>query len=85
MDLGVHDIDVVQYIIGAKPMSVYALGGQGKGKSCNSGACKKRGNINIEICQNEEERDKPYQVLSDNLEQGQKPVIKISFRFCRNG
>ena len=31
MDLGVHDIDVVQYIIGAKPKSVYALGGQGKG------------------------------------------------------
>lgn len=31
MDLGVHDIDVIQYIIGAKALSVYALGGQGKG------------------------------------------------------
>ncbi|MBN1677484.1 MAG: Gfo/Idh/MocA family oxidoreductase [Candidatus Thermoplasmatota archaeon] len=31
MDLGVHDIDVVQHIIGAKAKSVYALGGQGKG------------------------------------------------------
>ncbi len=31
MDLGVHDIDVVQHIIGSKAMSVYALGGQGKG------------------------------------------------------
>ena len=31
MDLGVHDIDVVQYIVGSKPRSVYALGGQGKG------------------------------------------------------
>ncbi len=31
MDLGVHDIDVIQYIIGAKAKSVYTLGGQGKG------------------------------------------------------
>jgi len=31
MDLGVHDIDVIQHIVGAKPKSVYALGGQGKG------------------------------------------------------
>jgi len=31
MDLGVHDIDVIQFIIGAKPTFVYALGGQGKG------------------------------------------------------
>jgi len=31
MDLGVHDIDVVQYIVGARPKSVYALGGRGKG------------------------------------------------------
>lgn len=31
MDLGVHDIDVIQYIIGAKAKSVYALGGHGKG------------------------------------------------------
>jgi len=31
MDLGVHDIDVIQYIIGAKARSVYTLGGQGKG------------------------------------------------------
>jgi len=31
MDLGVHDIDVVQYVVGAKARSVYALGGIGKG------------------------------------------------------
>ena len=31
MDLGVHDIDVVQYVVGARAKSVYALGGQGKG------------------------------------------------------
>jgi UDP-N-acetylglucosamine 3-dehydrogenase len=31
MDLGVHDIDVIQYVIGAKARSVYTLGGQGKG------------------------------------------------------
>jgi UDP-N-acetylglucosamine 3-dehydrogenase len=31
MDLGVHDIDVVQYIVGTPAKSVYALGGQGKG------------------------------------------------------
>jgi UDP-N-acetylglucosamine 3-dehydrogenase len=31
MDLGVHDIDVIQYIIGAEAKSVYTLGGQGKG------------------------------------------------------
>jgi len=31
MDLGVHDIDVIQYVIGAKAKSVYTLGGQGKG------------------------------------------------------
>jgi len=31
MDLGVHDIDVIQYIIGAKAKSVYTLGGQGSG------------------------------------------------------
>ncbi|MCU0851764.1 MAG: Gfo/Idh/MocA family oxidoreductase [Thermoplasmata archaeon] len=31
MDLGVHDIDVVQYIVGRRAISVYALGGQGKG------------------------------------------------------
>lgn len=30
MDLGVHDIDVVQYVVGRKPKSVYALGGQGR-------------------------------------------------------
>lgn len=28
MDLGVHDIDVVQYIVGRKARSVYALGGR---------------------------------------------------------
>jgi UDP-N-acetylglucosamine 3-dehydrogenase len=31
MDLGVHDIDVIQYVVGSKAKSVYALGGQGKG------------------------------------------------------
>jgi UDP-N-acetylglucosamine 3-dehydrogenase len=31
MDLGVHDIDVVQYIVGRRASSVYALGGQGEG------------------------------------------------------
>jgi len=31
MDLGVHDIDVVQYVVGKRASSVYALGGQGKG------------------------------------------------------
>jgi UDP-N-acetylglucosamine 3-dehydrogenase len=31
MDLGVHDIDVVQYIVGSKAKSVYALGGKTKG------------------------------------------------------
>jgi len=31
MDLGVHDIDVVQYIVGAKARSVYALGGRSSG------------------------------------------------------
>jgi len=31
MDLGVHDIDVVQYVVGRRASSVYALGGQGKG------------------------------------------------------
>jgi UDP-N-acetylglucosamine 3-dehydrogenase len=30
MDLGVHDIDVVQYVVGAKARSVYMLGGKGK-------------------------------------------------------
>jgi UDP-N-acetylglucosamine 3-dehydrogenase len=30
MDLGVHDIDVVQYIIGREAKAVYALGGKGK-------------------------------------------------------
>ena len=30
MDLGVHDIDVVQYTVGRKARSVYALGGKGK-------------------------------------------------------
>ena len=30
MDLGVHDIDVVQYVVGKKARSVYALGGKGK-------------------------------------------------------
>ena len=30
MDLGVHDIDVVQYVVGKKAKSVYALGGKGK-------------------------------------------------------
>jgi len=30
MDLGVHDIDVVQYVIGKKARSVYALGGKGR-------------------------------------------------------
>ena len=33
MDLGVHDIDVVQYIVGKRASSVYALGGQEKGMS----------------------------------------------------
>ncbi len=31
MDLGVHDIDVVQYVIGSKAKSVYAVGGKTKG------------------------------------------------------
>ena len=31
MDLGVHDIDVVQFIVGSKAKSVYALGGKTKG------------------------------------------------------
>lgn len=31
MDLGVHDIDVVQYVVGKLAKSVYTLGGQGKG------------------------------------------------------
>ncbi len=31
MDLGVHDIDVVQYIVGSRAKSVYALGGKTKG------------------------------------------------------
>jgi len=31
MDLGVHDIDVVQYVVGRRALSVYALGGQGQG------------------------------------------------------
>lgn len=31
MDLGVHDIDVVQYVVGKKAKSVYTLGGQGPG------------------------------------------------------
>jgi len=30
MDLGVHDIDVVQYIVGQEAKAVYALGGRGK-------------------------------------------------------
>src|SRR4030066_1001974 len=30
MDLGVHDIDVIQYVVGRRANSVYALGGQGK-------------------------------------------------------
>jgi UDP-N-acetylglucosamine 3-dehydrogenase len=30
MDLGVHDIDVVQYIVGREAKAVYALGGKGK-------------------------------------------------------
>ncbi len=30
MDLGVHDIDVVQYVVGKKAKSVYALGGKTK-------------------------------------------------------
>ena len=33
MDLGVHDVDVVQYIVGKRARSVYALSGQGKGIS----------------------------------------------------
>lgn len=31
MDLGVHDIDVIQYVVGSKPVSVYALGGKTQG------------------------------------------------------
>lgn len=31
MDLGVHDIDVVQYVVGARAKSVFALGGKGQG------------------------------------------------------
>lgn len=31
MDLGVHDIDVVQYVVGKNADSVYALAGHGKG------------------------------------------------------
>lgn len=31
MDLGVHDIDVIQYIVGKRARSVYALGGHGPG------------------------------------------------------
>ncbi len=31
MDLGVHDIDVVQYVVGKRAKTVYALGGQGSG------------------------------------------------------
>ena len=30
MDLGVHDIDVVQYVVGSDAKSVYMLGGKGK-------------------------------------------------------
>ena len=30
MDLGVHDVDVVQYVVGKKARSVYALGGKGR-------------------------------------------------------
>jgi len=30
MDLGIHDIDVVQYVVAKKAKSVYALGGKGK-------------------------------------------------------
>lgn len=30
MDLGVHDIDVIQYVVAKPAKSVYALGGQGK-------------------------------------------------------
>jgi UDP-N-acetylglucosamine 3-dehydrogenase len=30
MDLGVHDIDVVQYVVGSNARSVYMLGGRGK-------------------------------------------------------
>ncbi len=30
MDLGVHDIDVVQYVVGSDARSVYVLGGKGK-------------------------------------------------------
>ena len=31
MDLGIHDIDVIQYVVGKKARAVYALAGQGKG------------------------------------------------------
>ncbi len=31
MDLGVHDIDVVQYVVGSRANSVYAIGGKTKG------------------------------------------------------
>ena len=31
MDLGVHDIDVIQYIVGKRAKSVYSLGGQRQG------------------------------------------------------
>jgi UDP-N-acetylglucosamine 3-dehydrogenase len=31
MDLGIHDIDVVQYVVGMPAISVYALAGKGKG------------------------------------------------------
>ncbi|OGS41933.1 MAG: hypothetical protein A3K67_05840, partial [Euryarchaeota archaeon RBG_16_62_10] len=31
MDLGVHDVDVVQFVVGKLAKSVYALAGQGKG------------------------------------------------------
>ncbi|MBU1158485.1 MAG: Gfo/Idh/MocA family oxidoreductase [Candidatus Thermoplasmatota archaeon] len=31
MDLGIHDMDVVQHVVGERALSVYALGGTGKG------------------------------------------------------
>jgi len=46
MDLGVHDIDVIQYIVGTPAKSVYALGGQGKG-----GKYEDHANILIDFAQ----------------------------------
>ena len=61
------------------------LGGQGKSNSCNSCPCKERGNINIEICEEQEEYHKPDQVSDHDQKDRYKPV-EIRLRpFCYHG